>query len=343
MKNAVLHSVLERGADGESAFQDQVLCVSLVCCATFCVGCMLVWAQAILKPLVFSVILVYLLSPLVRLLTTPVRLRAPASMRRSMQRRASSGLDDKNVDELIGLIEDGSTFTHSSWRNTSKQSEGLRVACPDWLAVVVVLALVFLLLSFVVNAFASGCSSLQDRFPVYRAELLTLLQTFTRWLERIEPRAKDVLLASLEKWLRDLPFPSIMEDTATAIFGGLESLVLISLFTVYLLQDPKGLSQLLVHEEIDRQLRRCHAAHPGHPPLRDLRHAALNLACAVLIPPCAWSVQCSLLILSPHLATAFVPPAPAACRLPMYAVTPNNPWPGTWCLRPSSASQRGLQ
>jgi len=121
---------------------------------------------------------------------------------------------------------------------------------------VMVLASVFLMLSIVVNAFASSCVSLQDRFPVYRQDLLTMLEHFTKWLERIEPRAKDVLLASLEKWLRDLPFPSIMEDTVTAIFGGLESLVLISLFTIYLLQDPKGLSHLLVHEEIDRQLRR---------------------------------------------------------------------------------------
>ena len=209
--SSALYSLLEK-SNGD--FRDQVLVVSLVCCATFCVGCMLVWAQAILKPLVFSIILVYLLSPLVRFLTTPVTLRGPSALRRPARgHRDGTGLDDRSVDELVGLIENGSApYT----RSRPKQNDGFRVACPDWLAIVVVLAFVFFLLSIVVNAFASGCVSLQDRFPVYRAELLMMLEHFTKWLERIEPRAKDVLLASLEKWLRDLPFPSIMEDTVTA-------------------------------------------------------------------------------------------------------------------------------
>lgn len=237
-------------------FREQVVVTSLVCCAIFCVGTMLAWAQAILKPLVFSFILVYLLSPLVRLLTTPVSLQPPKTFRRTVHRqRSDMGLDDRGVDELIGLIENGSGYSKRR-RDPVELDEGIRVACPSWLAIVMVLAFVFFMLSIVVNAFVSGCVSLQDRFPVYRSELLTLLELFTKWLERIEPRAKDVLLASLEKWVRDLPFPSIMEDTVSAILGGLESLVLIALFTVYLLQDPKGLSQLLVHEEIDKQLRR---------------------------------------------------------------------------------------
>ena len=233
-------------------FHTQVLSVSLACCATFCVGCMLVWAQAILKPLVFSIILVYLLSPLVRLLTTPVTLRLPASpQQRPSLRHDGAAIGEKTAEELIGLIESGSVYGRSG-----RSAGGVRVACPGWLAITVVLAVVFAMLSMLVNAFASGCSSLQERFPVYRSELLTLLERFTRWLEKVEPRAKDVLIASLEKWLRELPFPSIMEDTVSAIFGGLESIVLVSLFTVYLLQDPKGLSDLLVHTEIDRQLRR---------------------------------------------------------------------------------------
>lgn len=262
MAGGALLSLLERRQAG---FHHQLLVASAACCATFCVGCMLAWAQAILKPLVCSIILVYLLSPLVKLLTTPVTLRAPPALKRSHSRQHDgSDLDDRSMDELIGLIENGSVYTRNK-RTAVKQADGVRVACPEWLAIFVVLAVVFLMLSIVVNAFVSGCVSLQDRFPVYRRELLILLEHFTRWLERVEPRAKDVLLASLERWLRDLPFPSIMEDTVSAIFGGLESLVLTFLFTVYLLQDPKGLSQLLVHEEIDRQLRRHTCACPVLP------------------------------------------------------------------------------
>lgn len=243
-------------------FQDQLLVASLVCCAIFCIGCMLAWAQAILKPLVFSIILVYLLSPLIRLLTTPVNIRTPGFIRRGYtDQRIGLRLDDRNVDELIGLIEDGTVYSQRR-HDALKQVDGLRVACPEWLAIILVLTIVFLMLSVVVNAFVSSCLSLQDRFPLYRAELLSLLEHFTKWLERIEPRAKDVLIESMERWLRDLPFPSIMEDTVSAIFGGLESVLLTLLFTLYLLQDSKRLSQLLVHEEIDKQLRRHRTTRP---------------------------------------------------------------------------------
>lgn len=238
--------------DQPTRFYSQLLCVSAACCATFCVGCMLVWAQAILKPLVFSAFLVYVISPLVRVITTPVTLPCRAGGRYS-----------RHPDELEGLMREargsdlgygmGVSRAHSSH---SSLVAGVRVACPDWLAIMIVLAALFTALSLLVNAFASGCSSLQENFPVYRAELLAWMEAFTRWLERVEPRAKDVLVASLQKWVRELPFPSIMEDTVTAIVGGLESLVLVLLFTLYLLQDPKGLSQLLIHEQIDRQLRR---------------------------------------------------------------------------------------
>jgi len=134
------------------------------------------------------------------------------------------------------------------------------LACPDWLAILVVLAVLFALLWTLCNAFIAGCSSLQAKFPVYRVELLRLLELFTRWLERIEPRAKDVLLAGVEKWLRELPLPGLMEDTLSAFFGGMETLFLVLLFTVYLLQGRStyGLQRAdeFMQAEIDRQVRR---------------------------------------------------------------------------------------
>ena len=107
---------------------------------------------------------------------------------------------------------------------------------PDWLAIALVLVLVFGFLWTLGSFVVSGLSSLQAKIPMYREQLLLHLERFTRWLERVEPRAKDALLAGLEKWLRELPLPSIMEDAATAVVGGVESLLLVLLFTVYLLQ-----------------------------------------------------------------------------------------------------------
>ena len=40
--------------------------------------------------------------------------------------------------------------------------------------------------------------------------------------------SQHVLLAGVEKWLRELPLPGLMEDTLSAFFGGMETLFLVS-------------------------------------------------------------------------------------------------------------------
>ena len=235
-------------AAADPAFYLRLLSGSLACCATMCVGVMLVYLQAILKPLIFAIFLMYMLAPAVRWLTTPVRIRLP-------RRRASRSHDDEELQALIG---GGANFGGARRRGSSTTSSNaaapatdaaaaaaaerrasaavLQVACPDWLAIALVLVLVFGFLWTLGSFVVSGLSSLQAKIPMYREQLLLHLERFTRWLERVEPRAKDALLAGLEKWLRELPLPSIMEDAATAVVGGVESLLLVLLFTVYLLQ-----------------------------------------------------------------------------------------------------------
>ena len=216
-------------AISDPGFYLQLLCGSLVCCAAFCMGCMLVYLQNILKPLVFSIFLMYLLSPVVQLLTTPIRIkRALPLLQRIKQRvRRRAREEDGDVEEeLCALVQPGEAPHAVAAERASVHLA--QVACPDWLAILVVLAVLFTLLWTLCNAFIAGCSSLQAKFPVYRVELLRLLELFTRWLERIEPRAKDVLLAGVEKWLRELPLPGLMEDTLSAFFGGMETLFLVS-------------------------------------------------------------------------------------------------------------------
>ena len=275
-------------AISDPGFYVQLLCGSVVCCAAFCMGYMLIYLQNILKPLVFSIFLMYLLSPVVQLLTTPIRIKRLPLLQRNAQRkrrRASEGGDVE--EELCALVQPGEASGAVAAERASVHPVGVQVACPDWLAILVVLAVLFALLWFLCNAFIAGCSSLQAKFPVYRVELLRLLESFTRWLERIEPRAKDVLLAGVEKWLRELPLPGLMEDTLSAFFGGMETLFLVSvrpkineatadrastlapvppsasqvlLFTVYLLQGRSayGLQRAdeFMQAEIDRQVRR---------------------------------------------------------------------------------------
>ena len=216
-------------AISDPGFYVQLLCGSVFCCAAFCMGYMLIYLQNILKPLVFSIFLMYLLSPVVQLLTTPIRIKRLPLLQRNAQRkrrRASEGGDVE--EELCALVQPGEASGAVAAERASVHPVGVQVACPDWLAILVVLAVLFALLWFLCNAFIAGCSSLQAKFPVYRVELLRLLESFTRWLERIEPRAKDVLLAGVEKWLRELPLPGLMEDTLSAFFGGMETLFLVS-------------------------------------------------------------------------------------------------------------------
>ena len=215
-------------AISDPGFYLQLLCGSLVCCAAFCMGCMLVYLQNILKPLVFSIFLMYLLSPVVHMLTTPIRIKRLPLLQRIKQRvRRRAREEDGDVEEeLCALVQPGEAAHAVAAERASAHL--VQVACPDWLAILVVLAVLFTLLWTLCNAFIAGCSSLQAKFPVYRVELLRLLELFTRWLERIEPRAKDVLLAGVEKWLRELPLPGLMEDTLSAFFGGMETLFLVS-------------------------------------------------------------------------------------------------------------------
>ena len=281
-------------AVADPGFYVQLLTCSVACCAAFCVGCMLVYLQAVLKPLVFSIFLMYLLSPIVQLLTTPVRLRAPKLVQRyrgigspgsagsagSSHRRRTrtpTAVDDdvEAEEELLALVQPGDSPTVGGGGGGGSVERGgavhhpagsIVVACPDWLAIIIVMCGLFTLGWMLCNAVIAGCSSLQAKFPVYRDELMRLLERFTRWLEWLEPRAKDVLLAGVEKWLRELPLPALMEDTLTAFFGGLESLLLVLLFTVYLLQgrtvDKKPVHGAradelqLMQAEIDRQVRR---------------------------------------------------------------------------------------
>ena len=215
-------------AISDPGFYLQLLCGSLVCCAAFCMGCMLVYLQNILKPLVFSIFLMYLLSPVVHMLTTPIRIKRLPLLQRIKQRvRRRAREEDGDVEEeLCALVQPGEAAHAVAAERASAHL--VQVACPDWLAILVVLAVLFTLLWTLCNAFIAGCSSLQAKFPVYRVELLRLLELFTRWLERIEPRAKDVLLSGVEKWLRELPLPGLMEDTLSAFFGGMETLFLVS-------------------------------------------------------------------------------------------------------------------
>ena len=276
-------------AVADPGFYVQLLTCSVACCAAFCVGCMLVYLQAVLKPLVFSIFLMYLLSPLVHLLTTPVRVRAPRLLQRwqrvgspgsvvggsshRRRQRSPAAVDDVEAEEeLRALVQPGDSPVvggggsgGGSERAAVHPAGGIVVACPDWLAIIFVMCGLFTLLWMLCNAFIAASSSLQAKFPVYRDELLRLLERFTRWLERLEPRAKDVLLAGVEKWLRELPLPALMEDTLTAFFGGLESLLLVLLFTVYLLQGRTALKPVhgaradelqVMQAEIDRQVRR---------------------------------------------------------------------------------------
>ena len=81
-------------AAADPAFYLRLLSGSLACCATMCVGVMLVYLQAILKPLIFAIFLMYMLAPAVRWLTTPVRIRLP-------RRRASRSHDDEELQALI--------------------------------------------------------------------------------------------------------------------------------------------------------------------------------------------------------------------------------------------------
>jgi hypothetical protein len=141
-------------------------------------------------------------------------------------RRRAREEDGDVEEELCALVQPGEAPHAVAAERASVHLA--QVACPDWLAILVVLAVLFTLLWTLCNAFIAGCSSLQAKFPVYRVELLRLLELFTRWLERIEPRAKDVLLAGVEKWLRELPLPGLMEDTLSAFFGGMETLFLVS-------------------------------------------------------------------------------------------------------------------
>ena len=64
---------------------------------TMCVGVMLVYLQAILKPLIFAIFLMYMLAPAVRWLTTPVRIRLP-------RRRASRSHDDEELQKQQGSL-----------------------------------------------------------------------------------------------------------------------------------------------------------------------------------------------------------------------------------------------
>ena len=217
-------------AISDPGFYVQLLCGSVACCAAFCMGYILVYLQNILKPLVFSIFLMYLLSPVVQLLTTPIKLKRLPLLQRNTQRKRRRASDAGNADEeLCALVQPGEVPDAVAAERASVHHAGVQVACPDWLAILVVLAVLFALLWTLCNAFIAGCSSLQAKFPVYRVELLRLLETFPRWLERIEPRAKDVLLAGVEKWLRELPLPGLMEDALSAFFGGMETLFLVSL------------------------------------------------------------------------------------------------------------------
>ena len=99
-------------AAADPAFYLRLLSGSLACCATMCVGVMLVYLQAILKPLIFAIFLMYMLAPAVRWLTTPVRIRLP-------RRRASRSHDDEELQALIG---GGANFGGARRRGSSTTS-----------------------------------------------------------------------------------------------------------------------------------------------------------------------------------------------------------------------------
>ena len=95
-------------AISDPGFYVQLLCGSVACCAAFCMGYILVYLQNILKPLVFSIFLMYLLSPVVQLLTTPIKLKRLPLLQRNTQRKRRRASDAGNADEeLCALVQPG--------------------------------------------------------------------------------------------------------------------------------------------------------------------------------------------------------------------------------------------
>ena len=136
-----------------------LVCASLCVCAAYCLGCMLVYLAPILEPLIFSIFLMYLLSPVVQLLTTPFRVR-PRRLLAAVSRRRRR--DDE--EELQSLMPDVDELAVGA--TCAKASGGAVIlACPQWLAIVFVVAILFALLWMLCSAFASGCTSLQARLP----------------------------------------------------------------------------------------------------------------------------------------------------------------------------------
>ena len=134
-----------------------LVCASLCVCAAYCLGCMLVYLAPILEPLIFSIFLMYLLSPVVQLLTTPFRVR-PRRLLAAVSRRRRR----EDEEELQSLMPDVDELAVGA--TCAKASGGAVIlACPEWLAIVFVVAILFALLWMLCSAFASGCTSLQAR------------------------------------------------------------------------------------------------------------------------------------------------------------------------------------
>lgn len=129
-----------------------LVCISLVFLSTIACGWVIVYLQAVLKPLILGVFLAYLLAPAVDLLTRPFSPRAALAWLRGD--RAERCEEDEEMALVIGP---------RATRAVNKAED--LVACPHSVAVLVVLSLTSLLLIFLVNLVVSSVASLEEKFP----------------------------------------------------------------------------------------------------------------------------------------------------------------------------------
>ncbi len=215
--------------DQESKIEERIRTLSQAICALGVVGAALYFLRSVLVPLVLAVALKYCLQPLISLLSVrPL--------------------------ECCGL-----TFCRRS-RRSARRSCLMAALCelrlPHWLAVLVSLALAFMVLGLIGFIVADSVNVFTRKAPIYSERVQVLAAGLLDWVDAMQVRvgfsatnssaadgAYGVEVGTadrLKEIAKKLPISSVVLGVLTSLLDTVSNLALVLLFTIYLLASSGG-------------------------------------------------------------------------------------------------------
>ncbi|KAG8466805.1 hypothetical protein KFE25_008184 [Diacronema lutheri] len=275
-----------------------LVCISLLFISCVCFGCVLVFLEPVLKPLVFAIFLSYLLSPAVDLLTTPWSPRALVlRLTGSVPSHKPIGThdDEEDVELVLGSPVGIGTPISSQRARAGSRARGApsilpgTVALPHSVAVVAVLALTGCWIIVFVNLVVNSAASLEEKFPKYKAHAIELVAfarsafgqntALSKALKSVHHslggsvEISAVPAAWLSRWISELPITSTLMAFASTTLAALETTAIVLLYSVFLMMG--GAASHAPHQRTARALGGTPAA--GAPSAPDDERGALSL------------------------------------------------------------------